>query len=274
MKFGNVVLLCKNWYQMRDHNNFDTFWMDMAHAIDADGWSCFSKNDVYQWCLHRLDEMKKDEKLYNMSNQLTLSYIFNEVENMIRRALWYDKKDLDYRDALIWVYRSIISNMEKSYFNEELLPNSNVLPFSLHEAWVDDERYSKNPQWHPAQMTCDYLEHVNKIMTNGKAQDIDENRFNQIEASLYKNSYKDVRIPIGEDNLNDCIELKLSASNLKKHNAKIDGKDVWFEIGSFDRCNDLQYPENLNKLYKCRLKKIYDDFFDEYTYELKSVQEI
>ena len=56
MKFGNVVLLCKHWYESRDHNDLDTFWMDMAHAIDADGWMCFSKKDVSRWCIHRLDE--------------------------------------------------------------------------------------------------------------------------------------------------------------------------------------------------------------------------
>lgn len=161
MKFGNVVLLCKHWYESRDHNDLDTFWMDMAHAIDADGWMCLSKKDVSRWCIHRLDEMRNDEKLHKMSNQLTLSYIFDEIEATIRRASWCGKNDLSREDAIIWVFRSIIIGMEKQYFDEELFPNSNVLPFSLENAWVDDGKFSKTPQWHPAQMSCDYIERVN-----------------------------------------------------------------------------------------------------------------
>lgn len=274
MKFGNVALLCKGWYESRDHNNFDTFWMDMVHAIDADGWICFSKNDVAKWCLHRLDEMQNDKKLHNMSNQLTFSYIFDEIENIIFRASLYGKKDLSYDDAIIWVFRSIIIGMEKQYFDEELFPNSNVLPFSLENAWIDDGKFSKTPQWHPAQMTCDYIEHAKELLPDAKEQDIENNRFNYIESCIYKKSYKDVRILIGEDNLIDCIESILSAKDLQKHNFIVDDKEIWFEIGNFNHCYDLEHPEDLTKTYRCRLLKTWDNFFKEYKYELKSVSEL
>lgn len=274
MKFGNVALLCKGWYESRDHDNFDTFWMDMVHAIDGDGWICFSKNDVAKWCFHRLDEMRNDEKLHNMSNQLTFSYIFDEIEATIRRASWCGKNDLSHEDAIIWVFRSIIIGMEKQYFDEELFPNSNVLPFSLENAWVDDGKFSKTPQWHPAQMTCDYIEHAKELLPDAKEQDIENNRFNYIESCIYKKSYKDVRILIGEDNLNDCVESILSAKDLQKHNFIIDDKEIWFEIGNFNHCYDLEHPEDLTKAYKCRLLKTWDNFFKEYKYELKSVLEL
>ena len=274
MKFGNVVLLCKHWYESRDHNDLDTFWMDMAHAIDADGWTCFSKKDVSRWCIHRLDEMRNDEKLHKMSNQLTLLYIFDEIEATIRRASWCGKNDLSREDAIIWVFRSIIMGMEKQYFDEELFPNSNVLPFSLENAWVDDGKYSKKPQWYPAQMICDYIEHAKELLPDAKEQDIENNRFNYIESCIYKKSYKDVRIPIGEDNLNDCVESILSAKDLQKHNFIVEGKEIWFEIGNFNHCYDLEHPEDLIKTYKCRLLKTWDNFFKEYKYELKSVLEL
>lgn len=274
MKFGNVVLLCKHWYESRDHDDLDTFWMDMAHAIDADGWMCFSKKDVSRWCIHRLDEMRNDEKLHKMSNQLTLSYIFDEIEATIRRASWCGKNDLSREDAIIWVFRSIIIGMEKQYFDEELFPNSNVLPFSLENAWIDDGKFSKTPQWHPAQMSCDYIERVKELFPNAKEQKIKNGRFNYVESCLHKTSYKDVRIQIGEDNLNDCIEVILSAENLQNHNFIIDNKEVWFEIGNFDNCYDLENPKDLSKTYKCRLLKTWDDLFKEYRYELKSVSEL
>lgn len=274
MKFGNVALLCKGWYESRDHNNFDTFWMDMVHAIDVDGWICFSKNDVAKWCLHRLDEMRNDKKLHNMSNQLTFSYIFDKIENTIFRALLYGKKNLSYDDAIIWVFKSIIVDMDKSCFDEVFFPNSNVLPFSLNNAWVDDGKYSKKPQWHPAQMTCDYIERAKELLPEAKEQEIANDRFNYVESCIYKKSYKDVRIPIGEDNLIDCIESILSAKDLQKHNFIVDGKETWFEIGNFDHCYDLEHPEDLTKTYRCRLLKTWDDFFKEYKYELKSVSEI
>ena len=274
MKFGNVALLCKCWYESRDHNNFDTFWMDMAHAIDADGWTCFSKNDVAKWCLHRLDEMRNDKKLHNISNQLTFSCIFDKIENTIFRALLYGKKNLSYDDAIIWVFKSIIVDMDKSCFDEVFFPNSNVLPFSLNNAWVDDGKYSKKPQWHPAQMTCDYIERAKELLPDAKEQEIANDRFNYIESCIYKKSYKDVRIPIGEDNLIDCIESILSAKDLQKHNFIIDDKEIWFEIGNFDHCYDLEHPEDLTKTYRCRLLKTWDDFFKEYKYELKSVSEL
>ena len=274
MKFGNVALLCKGWYESRDHNNFDTFWMDMVHAIDADGWTCFSKNDVAKWCLHRLDEMRNDKKLHNMSNQLTFLYIFDEIENIIFRASLYGKNNLSYDDAIIWVFRSIIVGMDKSCFDEEFFPNSNVLPFSLNNAWADDGKYFKKPQWHPAQMTCDYIERAKELLPDAKEQEIENDRFNYVESCIYKKSYKDVRIPIGEDNLIDCIESILSAKDLQKHNFIIDDKEIWFEIGNFDHCYDLENPEDLTKTYRCRLLKTWDDLFKEYKYELKSVSEL
>ena len=37
MRFGNVALYCKGWYQHRS-NSVKTMWMDMLHCINADGW--------------------------------------------------------------------------------------------------------------------------------------------------------------------------------------------------------------------------------------------
>ena len=104
MKLGHVALLCKGWYKYRGHNRLDLFWMDMAHAISADGWSPNCKNDVARWCLHRLDELRKDEKFIHQ-NQLELSYIFDQIKDQQRRATWYDNFQLSTDDAIIWVFR-------------------------------------------------------------------------------------------------------------------------------------------------------------------------
>ena len=120
----------------------------------------------------------------------------------------------------------------------------------------------------------DYKEYAKELLPDAKEQEIANDRFNYIESCIYKKSYKDVRIPIGEDNLIDCIESILSAKDLQKHNFIVDDKEIWFEIGNFNHCYDLEHPEDLTKTYRCRLLKTWDDFFKEYKYELKSVSEL
>lgn len=275
MKLGNVVLLCKGWYKIRHGCNLDTFWMDMAHAINADGWIVQSKSDVVGWCMHRLDNMQDDPKLTNYKNQFTFYRLFDEINNCIRRASW-SNIELSQEDAIIWVYRDIVSNFDHDCFDERLKPDNRVLPVNMNEAWYDTGRYSNAPKLYPAEMMCDFMEKVNNIMPDAKDQnDITEDEYNWIEGFLKKESWKDVQIELGEDNLNDCIEVECTALDLKNHTIPGFG---CIEMGKFDNCKDLNECKDPEKKYIVRLKKVvtkYDtpEWEDDITYYLKSIRE-
>ncbi len=274
MKLGNVALLCKGWYKMRDNNRLDLFWMDMAHAINADGWTMESKHDVVTWCMHRLDDMRDNPKLANYKNQFTFSKLYDDINDWIRRASW-NNMELSREDAIIWTYRGIVSNLDNSCFDEELKPDMRVLPLKLHEAWYDDGKYSKAPKLYPAQMMCDYIENVNKIIPNAKDQDIREDEYDWVEGFLKKDSWKDVQIILGEDNLNDCIEVECTALDLKNHSIKDYG---YIRMGKFDKCKDLNDCKDPEKKYIIRLKPVitkYDspEWEADITYYLKSIRE-
>lgn len=274
MKLGNVVLLCKNWYKMRDSNRLDLFWMDMAHAINADGWTVKSKCGVVAWCMNRLDDMRDDPKLANYKNQFKFGRLYSEIDGWIRRASW-NNIELSREDAIIWVYRDIVSNLDNSCFDERLKPDMYVLPLSLQESWYDDGRYSKEPKWHPAEMMCDYMAKVNEIMPDAKDQDICKDDYDLIESFLKKESWKDVQIELGEDNLNDCIEVECTAFDLKNHLIPDYGH---IEMRKFENCNDLSNCEDPEKKYIVRLKTVvtkYDtpEWKDDIAYYLMSIRE-
>jgi len=274
MKLGNVALLCKGWYKMRDNNRLDLFWMDMAHAINADGWTMQSKHDVVAWCMHRLDNMRDNPKLANYKNQFTFSRLYDEINGWIRRASW-SNIELSQEDAIIWVYRDIVSNLENSCFDEQLKPDTRVLPAKLHEAWYNDGKYTKEPKLYPADMMCDYIKNANKIMPNANDQDVREDEYDQVESFLKKDSWKDVQIILGEDNLNDCIEVECTALDLKNHLIQDYG---YIEMGKFENCKDLHECEDPDKKYIVRLKPVvtkYDipELEDDITYYLKSIKE-
>lgn len=274
MKLGNVALLCKNWYKMRDHNRLNLFWMDMAHAINADGWTMRSKSDVVAWCMYRLDDMRDDPKLSNYKNQFNFSRLYSEINDWIRRASW-SKIEFNQEDAIIWVYRDIVSNLDNDCFDEKLRPDPRVLPVNLQEAWYDDGRYNKHPKLYPAEMMCDYMEKFDNIMPDAKDQDIRKDEYDWLESFLKKKSWKDVQIELGEDNLNDCIEVECTAIDLKNHSIPNYG---YIEMGKFENCDDLSNCEDHEKKYVVRLKKVVTKYHipgwkDDITYHLKSIRE-
>lgn len=268
MKFSNVVLLCKNWYETRASERIELFWMDLAHAADADGWSLMTKEDVSRWCLHRLDELREDES-FQHKYQLTLASFYEAAKTWLRRAHWQKRTSFTGDDAIIWVFRDIIFNMYE--FTGGVYPDSRVLPFALKDAWYDDGCYSKEPKLYPASMRCDYIEEADKHFSSFDKQDIAADRYDEIESFLVKESWKDVKIELGEDNLNDCIEMIATAEELK--NCEIEGIG-YFEPGKFSNCKDINKCEDPRKKYIVRLLKERDTYFDdEFRYTLKSIRD-
>ena len=270
MKFGNVALYCKGWYQHRS-NSVKTMWMDMLHCINADGWSLWSKEDVVEWCLHRMDALREDES-FPHKNQIELSYFWKEVHDIIIRDEWYYHEGLDFNDAIILHYRNIISNLEGKFFNEMLVkPNKNVLPLYYREAYYNDGKYNLDhtPSFTFAHMNCDYIENVNKIFPNYKEQDIDKDEFEHQEAWIRGKKWQDVLVRIGSDSLLDCKEVTLSGKFLNNtHNEHYEGEN-FLDLNIYDHTINFDNEKN----YICRVKKIIEqhNFGDWVEYKLMSV---
>lgn len=270
MKFGNVALYCKGWYQHRS-NKINTMWMDMLHCINADGWSLWSKDDVVDWCLHRMDAMRED-KNFPHKNQLDLTYFWKEVNDILRRNEWYYNEELDIKDAIILHYRNIISNLESKYFDELLVkPNPNVLPLHYNEAYYNDGQYRPNhePDFEFAEMHCDVIDKINKMFPDHKEQDIKDGEFEYQEAWIRGKKWEDVVVLIGSDNLNDCEEVILSGEFLNNTHNKHYKDDDFLDLNIYEHTVNFENKSH----YRCRVKKEIEhwNWGDDVNYKLMSV---
>jgi len=271
MRFGNVALYCKGWYKYR-HSSCKNMWMDMIHCINADGWSLWSKKDVVEWCMHRMDNMRNNENLYNISNQLSWPYFWNEVNEIIRRDSCYYHEGLDFEDAIILHFRNIISNLEMKYFDEMLVkPNENVLPLHYREAYYNDGKYNYNhePSFTFAEMHCDVIDRINESFADCKDQEIDEDEFEKTEAWIRGKNWEDVIVIIGTDSLLDCEEVELSGNFLNNTHNKHYKDDDFLDLNIYD--HTVNFDDN--KTYVCRVKKEIEhwEWGDEVKYKLMSV---
>ena len=237
MKFNNVVLYCKGWYKARE-GGIKTMWMDMAHCIHADGWSPYTKEDVANWCLIRLDEMRKDKK-FNKTNMIDLHRFINEMirnKNMVKN---FYNEELDWYDLIILNYKNIIMECDGDCFTESVKPTPDVLPVNLHPAWYSEwER-----KLYPAMMMCEYMEDVERLLPDAKDKIYPFYNFENVEAFIKINNWKDVVVINGSDNLNECFEKKVTGYELKR-NVHID-LNIYNSVTDFDD----------DTLYTCRFKQ-------------------
>ena len=262
MKFGNVVLYCKGWYQRR--GDLDKMWMDLIHCIEADGWTMLNKNDVARWCMHRLDEMRDDEVLKNHKNMFTFSHLYSEIQR--QKELWHYRHDepLSEQDAIIGVFVSIVSCLEKSCFTEGVRPSEKVLPLNYHEAYYSDGRFSSDgkPSLTPADMHCDVMARIEEFFPNYPEQDTKSKwfceDFDSIESRIRGKNFEDVVVRIGSDNLNDCNEYILSGDVIKKHKISYGDVTTYIKPGIYDNCVNI----DKDKHYVVRVEKVIDNWGD------------
>ena len=251
MKFGNVALYCKGWYQMRP-GSMKNMWMDMLHCINADGWSLCTKDDVVTWCLHRMDDLRNDEN-FTHKNQLELSYFWREINDTINRDRWYYKRNLDYEDAIIIHFYHLIGYTEMNCFNENLVkPNENVLPLSYHDAYYNDGKYSSDhkPSITFADMHCDVMERIENSFANFKDQNIKDNEFEETEGWIRGKNWEDVLVILGTDSLLDCEEVEVSGELLCNSGNVRYKDDDFLDLNIYEHCVNF----DKTKKYLCRVK--------------------
>lgn len=276
MKFKNVALYCKGWYNHRDRNNIPIMWMDLAHCINADGWTVTSKNEVATWCMHRFDDWKKEL-------HIDFSIFWQHVEDHHRQWDWNHDTKLSIEDAIIWTMYTLISMANRDNFDGvPFLPDERVLPLHYRKAC-----YFPNisKEYCFADMHCDVQKRINKSFPNGIKQTrevgswVNYNSFEYVEGLLKNKSWKDVLVINGSDSLLDCEEFIVTGKFLKVSGNEplvIEKEHIWedgsisenfkqyLRLGIYDNCIDFEE----DKKYIIRASK------DIYGYVLKSVKEI
>lgn len=229
MKFNNCAAWAKGWYKQRE--NISAWWMDLAHCINNDGWTIYTKKDVAQWCLHRFDS---EPEFFKKSHG---SFGFYDMfEHFTKLAQWHGET-LDMYDKIILYFRSCLSCKSFKDFEEGGFKPANwVLPFKLHDAWYDDGQWSSNhkPVFHFAEMQYDAEERVKEMFNELNEQkpyysfeswNADHN-FDHIESDLRGKFWYDVVTDLGCEvgcevyeisgehlnrvRYNNCIEIDLT----------------------------------------------------------------
>lgn len=276
MKFNNVVAWSKGWYKRRV--NKSAWWMDLAHCINNDGWTVYTKKDVVKWILDRFDTepefWKKDCRFG----------FFDMFEHFDR---YYTDEKLDVNDKIILYFRSCLSVKSKTDFEDGGFKPANwVLPLDRADAWYDNGEYTEDhkPKFHFAEMLCDAQARVDEMFKDlneqkpfysFKSWDADHN-FDYIESQLDGKDWKDVVVDLGSEigceiyKVSGLVLSSMRNNYIKYLNEK--GDDMLFEAGRFS--HSFGYDEN--KMYKLYIKHTIekDDWFGdiEYTHNYKIIK--
>ena len=248
MKLNHTALYCKGWYKKRE-GGIKTMWMDMAHCIHADGWSPYTKEDVANWCLIRLDEMRKDKK-FNKTNMIDLHRFINEMICNKNVAKNFYNEELDWYDLIILNYKNIIMECDGDCFTESVKPTPDVLPVNLHPAWYSEWEC----KLYPAMMMFEYMEDVKRLLPDANDKIYQSYNFENVEAFIKINNWKDVVVINGSDNLNECFEKKVTGYELKRNmlnDKDQDGDNVYIDMNIYNNVTDFDD----DTVYTCRFKQ-------------------
>ena len=248
MKLNHTALYCKDWYKTRE-GGVKTMWMDMAHCIHADGWCPQTKEDVANWCLIRLDEMRKDNK-FNRTNMIDLHHFINEMIINKNRSKNFYNEELDMYDLIILNYRNIIMECNGDCFTERVKPNPDVLPLNLRPAWYSEWEC----KLYPSMMMCDYMKDVERLLPDAKDELDTFYDFENVEAFIRIKNWKDVVVINGSDNLNECFEKKVKGYELKRkmlNDKDQDGYNVYIDMNIYNSVTDFDD----DAVYTCRFKQ-------------------
>ena len=128
MKFNNAIAYCLGFYKAR--GDADEIWKDLSHCIQVDGWMCYSKKDVADWCIGRMEDFARE--FPQDAWKVSFGTIFRDMQE--KKRLWEhfdDNVPLEDIDYLIWVFRDFIRyNTKSNMFTSGVIPNNLVLPLN------------------------------------------------------------------------------------------------------------------------------------------------
>lgn len=153
MDLRNVALYCKNWYQTTGDK--EQRWKDLAICIANDGWVIReTKREVVSWILMNIDD--NYEWFKKAYSRFGLAWFMGEVESHIHWDKWNNNPEgIDYDDAIILVYKSMLSVSEAKLFDKKYYPDSRVLPINLDGPEIKEGEY-----WKPGEMMSEFIERM------------------------------------------------------------------------------------------------------------------
>ena len=245
-----TILYAKGWYKRR--GDITTRWMDLAHTINADGYSgIYTKKDVAMWLLHRYEEFA--EKLLH-HDKLT-KVMFDMLENKRRIELYDHIDNVSDEDAIIYTVCSYFLEIDSKDIPRYTKPCDLILPFNYASAWVENTHgYSSKPRkWHPADMRCDIIQNIEKVFKDADEFDTSKlySSFEDIESRLNGvKSWQDFVTLPGEDSLLTCIEVNIAGSDLNE------SKPLTFENSDYfiDKGIYHNYLFDSEMCYTCRVE--------------------
>lgn len=204
MIFSNLIAYCKGMYEQS--GDYTSFWKDMGKCIICDGYLCFSKKDVVQFCINQFYKFAKDypNEAYKVSFQ-SIYYKMTDIQN-----IWNlnHNTPLSNDDAILAAFIDVMRyGTDIDTFNDGYLPSNDVLPVvdyisvnmmntlksKFKEQHIDEftkKRYRSMKNWH-----------VNKIKNklyiswyNIKNEPIDEypQKYNKIYQENPKEYFKKI----------------------------------------------------------------------------------
>lgn len=132
MVFDNFIAYCKGWYRRRKCISHK--WIDIAHCVLCDGYMCYTKQDVLNYCMSRIDEYAKEnpQKAYTTS----FSSIYHRVQTLKKIVSMNSysqrpvKEDIDEIDYIIWAICDFFQFTNKRDFTTFIKPSRKVLPLA------------------------------------------------------------------------------------------------------------------------------------------------
>lgn len=245
MIFNNCAAWSKGWYKQR--KNVSAWWMDLAHCINNDSYSIYSKRDVIDWIMHRFDQepdfFKQD---YNCFGYYDMYHSINKYK------MYYNDTNtqIDDEDAIILYFRCVLASKSFVHFDDGgYKPSNDVLPLRLGTSWQDREG-----RWYPGEMMSDALKRINDSFPLLKEQKVSEYcTFNRIEAALINKRWDDVVTPLGSEC--GCTKYIIKGHYLNK----IDGLDYngeWFDMGNYSHSFGFEMEKDY-KIYVKNKKTIF-----------------
>lgn len=258
MDLNNIVLYAKGWYKKRDNAK----WMDLAHCIYHDlNILCYSKQDVYRIVCHQYDKHFITLQKYN---NITPSWLLGKVYDEVDYSEKFLSKKISVVDATINVYLDLLAYSPIEMFERVLKPTEKVLPLDMFPAFIDT--YG-DKCWHPAEMHSDTIARIDDLFKDGQAQEVDKYwSYVDIESSLRKKHYEDVRLPLDYDF--DCDVITVNGKEINSRFNNFIYKNRMIDMGAYNGIWDVP----IDKEFKVSIKHMKDGW-DGY-YEVRKIEAV
>lgn len=133
MVLDNFILYCKGWYRRRKCISHK--WIDIAHCVLCDGYMCYTKQSVLNYCMARIDEYARENP--REAYKVSFSSMYHRVQtlkkivSMNSGSTHHVKDDIDETDYIIWAICNFFQFTNRDEFTTVMKPSRKVLPLAL-----------------------------------------------------------------------------------------------------------------------------------------------